>query len=584
MLLFFTESVSCVCLLNTCLRFLPLTKDPGGQPWLWMSREFKRDSQMSGEWVQPGQTLIWAFWVLAATAEGPAADAPVRNTRLGWVRGKQATVLGNDMPVNVFLGIPYAAPPVGPLRFAKPKPASPWNDFQDATSYPNLCLQNSEWLFSDQHILKVHYPTFRVSEDCLYLNIYAPAHADAGSKLPVMVWLPGGAFETGSASIFDGSALAAYEDVLVVTIQYRLGMFGFFNTGDKHALGNWAFMDQVAALTWVQENIEFFGGDPHCVTIFGESAGAISVSSLILSPMAKGLFHKAIMESGVAIMPYLKAPNDERNEDRAKSFTRVVDGFFFPREPVDLLTQKSFKPVPSIIGVNNHECGFLLPMKEFPEILEGSNKSLALHLIHSILHIPIQYLYLVGNEYFYNKHSLVDIRNSFLDLLGDVFFVIPGLVTAKCHRDAGAPVYFYEFQHRPQCLKDKKPAFVKADHTDEIRFVFGGAFLKGDIVMFEGATEEEQWLSRKMMRYWANFARTGDPNGEGLPLWPVYSQTEEYLQLDLNMSVGRRLKELELQFWTDIPLMMSMAGALLGPLSSLTFLSLLLPFFFSFAP
>ncbi|XP_010965637.2 carboxylesterase 5A isoform X1 [Camelus ferus] len=584
-----------------------------------MSREFKRDSQMSGEWVQPGQTLIWAFWVLAATAEGPAADAPVRNTRLGWVRGKQATVLGNDMPVNVFLGIPYAAPPVGPLRFAKPKPASPWNDFQDATSYPNLCLQNSEWLFSDQHILKVHYPTFRVSEDCLYLNIYAPAHADAGSKLPVMVWLPGGAFETGSASIFDGSALAAYEDVLVVTIQYRLGMFGFFNTGDKHALGNWAFMDQVAALTWVQENIEFFGGDPHCVTIFGESAGAISVSSLILSPMAKGLFHKAIMESGVAIMPYLKAPNDERNEDlqmvanicgcnasdsvallqclraksskellsinqRAKSFTRVVDGFFFPREPVDLLTQKSFKPVPSIIGVNNHECGFLLPMKEFPEILEGSNKSLALHLIHSILHIPIQYLYLVGNEYFYNKHSLVDIRNSFLDLLGDVFFVIPGLVTAKCHRDAGAPVYFYEFQHRPQCLKDKKPAFVKADHTDEIRFVFGGAFLKGDIVMFEGATEEEQWLSRKMMRYWANFARTGDPNGEGLPLWPVYSQTEEYLQLDLNMSVGRRLKELELQFWTDIPLMMSMAGALLGPLSSLTFLSLLLPFFFSFAP
>ena len=130
-----------------------------------------------------------------------------------------------------------------------------------------------------------------------------------------MVWLPGGGFETGSASIFDGSALAAYEDVLVVTIQYRLGMFGFFNTGDKHALGNWAFMDQVAALTWVQENIKFFGGDPHYVTIFGESAGAISVSSLILSPMAKGLFHRAIMESGVAIIPYLKAPDYERNED-----------------------------------------------------------------------------------------------------------------------------------------------------------------------------------------------------------------------------------------------------------------------------
>ncbi|XP_036689249.1 carboxylesterase 5A isoform X1 [Balaenoptera musculus] len=575
---------------------------------------------MSGEWVHPGQTLFWAVWVLAAATEGPAADAPVRNTRLEWSRGKQATVLGNDMPVNVFLGIPYAAPPVGLLRFAKPEPALLWNDFQNATSYPKLCLQNSEWLFSDQHILKVHYPKLSVSEDCLYLNIYAPAHADTGSKLPVMVWLPGGASETGSASIFHGSALASYEDVLVVTIQYRLGIFGFFNTRDKHALGNWAFMDQVAAPTWVQENIEFFDGDPHCVTIFGESAGAISVSSLILSPMAKGLFHRAIMESGVAIIPYLKAPDYERNDDsqmvadicacnvsdsvallqflraksskellsisqKTKSFTRVVDGLFSPHDPLDLLAQKSFKPVPSVIGVNNHECGFLLPIKEFPEILGGSNKSLALQLIHSILHIPVQYLYLVANEYFYNKHSLIDTRNCFLDLLGDVFFVIPGLVTAQYHRDAGAPVYFYEFQHRPQCLKDKKPPFVKADHTDEICFVFGGAFLKGDIVMFEGATEEEKRLSRNMMRYWANFALTGNPNGEGLPLWPADGQTEEYLQLDLNMSVGQKLKELELEFWTDtFPLMMSSSRTLLASLSFLTFLSLLLPFIFSFAP
>ncbi|XP_023386387.1 carboxylesterase 5A isoform X3 [Pteropus vampyrus] len=525
---------------------------------------------MSGEWVYPNQALIWALWVLAAATEGPAADAPVRNTRLGWVRGKQATVLGSAMPVNVFLGVPYAAPPLGPLRFANPKPALPWNDFRDATSYPNLCLQNTEWLRSDQHILKVHYPKFGVSEDCLYLNIYAPAHADTGSKLPVMVWLPGGAFQTGSASIFDGSALAAYEDVLVVTTQYRLGMFGFFNTGDKHALGNWAFMDQLATLTWVQENIASFGGDPRSVTIFGESAGAISVSSLILSPLANGLFHKAIMESGVAIIPYLKAPDDERNEDlqmvanicgcsvadseallqclrtksstellginqKTKSFTRVVDGFFFPDEPLKLLTRKTFNSIPSIIGVNNHECGFLLPMKEIPEIFGDSNKSLALHLIHTILHTPPQYLRLLVDEYFYNKHSLVEIRNRFLDLLGDMFFVVPGLVTAQYHR--------------------------------------------------EGATEEEKLLSRKMMRYWANFARTGDPNGEGLPLWPAYNHTEQYLQLGLNLSVGQRLKEMEVAFWTKtVPLIMSTSGVLPGPLSSLIFLSLLLPFFLAFAP
>uniref|UniRef100_A0A8C4LA67 Carboxylesterase type B domain-containing protein n=1 Tax=Equus asinus asinus TaxID=83772 RepID=A0A8C4LA67_EQUAS len=159
--------------------------------------------------------------------------------------------------------------------------------------------------------------------------------------------------------------------------------------------------------------------------------------------------------------------------------------------------------------------------------------------------------------------------------------MIPFLISA----DAGASVYFYEFQHRPHCLKDIKPAFVKADHSDEIRFVFGGAFLKGDVVMFEGATEEERLLSRKMMRYWANFARTGDPNGEGLPLWPVYNKTEWYLQLDLNVSLGQSLKELEVEFWTEtLPLIMSTSGALLSPLSSLVFLSLLLPSFFSFAP
>ncbi|XP_006863592.1 PREDICTED: carboxylesterase 5A [Chrysochloris asiatica] len=575
---------------------------------------------MSGNWVHPSKTLMWAVWVLAAATKGLAADAPSTNTRLGWVRGKQVTVLGNPMPVNVFLGVPFAAPPVGPLRFATPQPALPWKGFRDATSYPNLCLQSLDWLISDQHLLKVHYPQFEVSEDCLYLNIYAPAHAVMGSNLPVMVWFPGGAFEKGSASIFDGSALAAYEDVLVVTTQYRLGIFGFFNTGDQHAPGNWALMDQVAALTWVQENIEFFGGNPGSVTIFGESAGSISVSNLVLSSMASGLFHKAIMESGVAIIPYIMALDSERNQDlqflahicdcnltdslallqclrarppeellslsqKTKSFTQVIDGHFFRDSPVDILVQKAFNPIPSIIGVNNHECGYLLPMKEIPEIFMGSNKSVLFLLMQSILKIPRHYLYVLNDEYFKIKDSMAEIRNSFLDLLGDVFFVVPALVTAQHHRAAGAPVYFYEFQHRPQCFEDTKPAFVKADHTDEIRFVFGGAFLKGDVVMFEGATEEEKLLSRKMMKYWTNFARTGNPNGEDLPLWPAYNQAEQYLQLDLNIRVGEKLKKSKVEFWTNSePLIKFSSGSLLCPLSSLYFLSLFLPFFFLFAP
>ncbi|XP_007946166.1 carboxylesterase 5A [Orycteropus afer afer] len=576
---------------------------------------------MSRNWVHPGQTLIWTVWVLAAATKGTAADAPARNTRLGWIRGKQITVLGSSTPVNIFLGLPFATPPLGPLRFATPQPALPWKGFRDATSYPNSCLQSREWLVSDQRLLKVRYPQFGVSEDCLYLNIYAPAHAAEGSNLPVMVWFPGGAFEKGSASIFDGSALAAYEDVLVVITQYRLGILGFFNTGDQHAAGNWALMDQVAALTWVQENIEGFGGNPGSVTIFWITFPGFSVFSLqVLSPMANGLFHKAIMESGVAIIPYMKASDNERNKDlqfiaricgcnvsdsvallqclraksseellslsqKTKSFTRVIDGHFFLDDPLDILIQKAFNPIPSIIGINNHECGYMLPMEEIPEIFWGSNKSLIFHLIHTVLHIPRQYLYLLTEEYFRSKASMVEIRNSFLDLLGDVFFVVPGLVTAQYHRDAGAPVYFYEFQHRSQCFKNTRPAFVKADHTDEIRFVFGGAFLNGDIGMFEEATNEEKLLSKKMMKYWANFARTGNPNGESLPLWPVYNQAEQYLQLDLNIRVGERLKEPKVKFWTStLPLIMSTSGALLSPLSSLSLFSLFLSFFFFFAP
>ncbi|XP_057609508.1 carboxylesterase 5A isoform X2 [Chionomys nivalis] len=553
------------------------------------------------------------------TLFGSGAEEPQRYTKLGWVKGKQVTVLGSLEPVNVFLGIPFAAPPLGALRFSSPQPAIPWVDFREATSYPSLCFQNPEWLATYQKVLQVHYPKFEVSEDCLYLNIHAPAHANYDSSLPVMVWIPGGGFETGSASIFDGSALAAYEDVLVVTIQYRLGIFGFFTTRDQHAPGNWAFQDQLAALLWVKENIKFFGGNPDSVTLFGGSAGAISISSLILSPLSTGLFHRAIMESGVAIIPNLKGLDDEKRNDlqvvadvcgcsvldsqamlkclreksslellslgkKTKSFTRVVDGSFFPDEPLELLSQKAFKAVPSIIGVNNQECGYILPMKDTPEILLGSNKSVALNLIHIFLHIPTQYLHVVAKEYFHDMHSLTEIRDTLLDLLGDVFFVVPGLVTARYHRDAGAPVYFYEFQHRPQCFENTRPAFVKADHTDEVRFVFGGPFLKGDIAMFEEATEEEKSLSRKMMKYWANFARSGDPNGAGLPPWPIYDQDEQYLKLDLNISVGQRLKDQRVDFWTDtLPLIMSASEALPSPASPLILFSLPLSFLFSVA-
>ncbi|CAO2610062.1 Acylcarnitine hydrolase [Lemmus lemmus] len=267
-------------------------------------------------------------------------------------------------------------------------------------------MMNSEGLKD----MNLPMPTLSMSEDCLYLNIYTPAHAREGSNLPVMVWIHGGALVIGMASMNDGSTLAAIEDVVVVTIQYRLGVLGFFSTGDEHARGNWGYLDQVAALRWVQKNIAHFGGNPDVVTIFGVSAGGTSVSSLVVSPMSKGLFHRAIMQSGVSLLPDLISDTHERVYTtvaklsgcetmdsealvhclRGKSeaeilvinkvselcaleylfnapqvfkiIPAVVDGVFLPKHPQELLASVDFRPVPSIIGVNNDEYGWVIPM------------------------------------------------------------------------------------------------------------------------------------------------------------------------------------------------------------------------------
>ncbi|NXP78335.1 SASB hydrolase, partial [Ramphastos sulfuratus] len=218
----------------------------------------------------------------------------------GRLKGIQMTVKETDRLVNAFLGIPFAKAPVGSLRFSPPEPPEPWNGLRDATSYPPLCPQDLSLLKTAEKNYKEKHPPFQTSEDCLYLNVYSPAAVNKG-KLPVLVWMHGGSFVFGGAARYDGSALAAYEDVVVVIIQYRLGLLGFFNTGDEHARGNWAFLDQVAALRWIQGNIGHFGGDPGSVTLFGVSAGSCSIFAHVLSPLSKGLFHKAISESGIII-------------------------------------------------------------------------------------------------------------------------------------------------------------------------------------------------------------------------------------------------------------------------------------------
>ncbi|XP_076771845.1 pyrethroid hydrolase Ces2a-like isoform X1 [Arvicanthis niloticus] len=511
---------------------------------------------------------------------GQGSTSPIRNTHTGQVRGSFVHVKDTKSGVHAFLGIPFAKPPVGPLRFAPPEDPEPWSGVRDGTLQPAMCLQTD--MMNLEGVEEMRMTLLPMSEDCLYLNIYTPAHAQEGSNLPVMVWIHGGALVIGSASMNDASTLAANEEIVIVSIQYRLGILGFFSTGDQHARGNWGYLDQVAALRWVQKNIAYFGGNRDRVTIFGVSAGGTSVSSHVVSPMSQGLFHGAIMQSGVALLPGLisdtsevvyktvanlsgcEAPDSEALIHclRAKSkqeilainqvfmmIPGVVDGTFLPKYPQELLASKDFHPVPSIIGVNTDECGWGVPtimgLYHIIETITRETLPAVLKSTAAKMMLPPECGDLLMEEYMGDTQDPETLQAQFREMLGDFMFVIPALQVAHFQRSHG-PVYFYEFQHLLSFVKHVRPFYPKADHGDDVLFVFGSYFwgMKFDL------TEEEELLKQRMMKYWANFARNGNPNSEGLPHWPVLDQDEQYLQLNTQPAVGRALKARRLQFWT----------------------------------
>lgn len=543
--------------------------------------------------------LVFVF-LTTFTVWGHPSSPPVVNTVHGKVLGKYVSLEGVAQPVAVFLGVPFAKPPLGSLRFAPPEPADPWSFVKNTTSYPPMCSQDAVagQVLSELFTNRREDIPLKFSEDCLYLNIYTPADLTKKSRLPVMVWIHGGGLVVGGASTYDGLALSALENVVVVTIQYRLGIWGFFSTGDEHSRGNWGHLDQVAALRWVQDNIANFGGNPGSVTIFGESAGGQSVSVLVLSPLAKNLFHKAISESGVALLAALfkkdvkplaekiavtagcktttsaimvhclrQKTESELLEATLKmnffsldlfgdpreghSFLpTVIDGVVLSKSPKEILEEKNFHTVPYIVGINKQEFGWILPMMMAYPVSEGRmDQQTATSLLwksYPILSIPEELTPLVTEKYLGGTDDHFKKKDLFLDLIADVIFGVPAVTVARGHRDAGAPTYMYEFQYHPSFSSSMKPKTVVGDHGDEIFSVFGAPFLK------DGASEEEINLSKMVMKFWANFARNGSPNGEGLPHWPEYDQKEGYLQIGATTQAAQGLKAKEMIFWNEL--------------------------------
>ncbi len=480
-------------------------------------------------------------------------------TTKGRLQGVQFPA-SDSQHVNAYLGIPFAKPPTGKLRFLNPEPAESWKDVYDATQFPNTCSQAVDTLFGTFPGSAQWRPHTNISEDCLYLDVWTPQ--SSGTKA-VMVWIYGGGFCGGMPSLdgLDPRFLVAMNDIIVVAITYRVGVFGFLYLPEAGIKGNMGLFDQILALQWVQDNIENFGGDANRVTIFGESAGAASVNHHLLSPLSTNLFSNAILQSGASTPSWAYLPADEgkvrsvklamhcglkhkESETEALEVLRqtspeiliqkqslvkgdgievscplrpVIDGNFFPDDPKTMLKERKFKKCPMLLGSNANEGSFFLIYMFMDQIkLESTtmtNEQLHKNLRNLHLHYPqhpsnttdtvmnaIMFEYSNWGEV---DNKIVNI-NKLGDSMGQRHFVCPMAELADVYSSAGQDVYLY---HLSEYIPNSWPQWMGVKHMDDLFLGFGDPFLSDQTL--RTYTSDQKELSKLIMRYWTSFAKTG---------------------------------------------------------------------------
>jgi para-nitrobenzyl esterase len=494
--------------------------------------------------------LILAAIALTSCLLTPPETLTVK-TADGKVRGKFI----NDGKVRAHQGIPYAAPPVGKLRWQAPQPVVSWNSELDATQYGHRCAQNH--VFADMVFQDSATPGDSGSEDCLTLNVYAPAHEPHNAKLPVMLWIHGGGYAGGASSEprHNGNFLPL-KGVVLVTFNYRLGVFGFLalpelTAEQRGSSGNYGLMDMVAALHWVKKNIAAFGGDPNCVTIFGESAGSFAVSTLMAAPSARGLFHRAIGESGGALasgtlsmeslviagakhsawakeagghtLDELRAWSTEQilaatAKQNGVRFVPVIDGKFLSQSVLDTYQSGKQAKVPLLAGFNRDE-GASFATGITAEKWQAIAKQRYAGTADAFLLL-------------YPGPTDEMALRSAADFGGDQFIAYGTWKWMEIDRKTGGKnIYRYKFDLAAPPSKFHPGSY--AFHSDDIEYVFGTLDTRPGAVW----RPEDYALSEQMMSYWTNFAKNGDPNGvdgraQRLPTWPKYTDRDPVLHLD----------------------------------------------------